>query len=253
MYLFQPERVNVPGQVTCIYIPPCIYFNHAPSQNQAVFLLTFTFHYVSISTLGNPTPSAVSIKFTFHYVSISTDCWLNRKSECVGLTFHYVSISTRSDVHGSVGECLFTFHYVSISTNSKEDNKRLLSIYIPLCIYFNLFPNKPNPFFTQFTFHYVSISTFTAHFISDIVTCIYIPLCTYFNRRNCCINSASSRIYIPLRIYFNLIVCDFLHLDFLFTFHYVSISTFLFDSIFLVGYLFTFHYVSISTLSQSWL
>ena len=138
MYLFQPERVNVPGQVTCIYIPPCIYFNHAPSQNQAVFLLTFTFHYVSISTLGNPTPSAVSIKFTFHYVSIST---------------------------------------------------------------------------------------FTAHFISDIVTCIYIPLCTYFNRRNCCINSASSRIYIPLRIYFNLIVCDFLHLDFLFTFHYVSIST----------------------------
>ena len=76
-----------------------------------------------------------------------------------------------------------------------------------------------------FTFHYVSISTFTAHFISDIVTCIYIPLCTYFNRRNCCINSASSRIYIPLRIYFNLIVCDFLHLDFLFTFHYVSIST----------------------------
>ena len=181
MYLFQPERVNVPGQVTCIYIPPCIYFNHAPSQNQAVFLLTFTFHYVSISTLGNPTPSAVSIKFTFHYVSIST--------------------------------------------NSKEDNKRLLSIYIPLCIYFNLFPNKPNPFFTQFTFHYVSISTFTAHFISDIVTCIYIPLCTYFNRRNCCINSASSRIYIPLRIYFNLIVCDFLHLDFLFTFHYVSIST----------------------------
>ena len=143
----------------------------------------------------------------------------------MGLTFHYVSISTRSDVHGSVGECLFTFHYVSISTNSKEDNKRLLSIYIPLCIYFNLFPNKPNPFFTQFTFHYVSISTFTAHFISDIVTCIYIPLCTYFNRRNCCINSASSRIYIPLRIYFNLIVCDFLHLDFLFTFHYVSIST----------------------------
>ena len=203
MYLFQPERVNVPGQVTCIYIPPCIYFNHAPSQNQAVFLLTFTFHYESISTLGNPTPSAVSIKFTFHYVSIST----------------------RSDVHGSVGECLFTFHYVSISTNSKEDNKRLLSIYIPLCIYFNLFPNKPNPFFTQFTFHYVSISTFTAHFISDIVTCIYIPLCTYFNRRNCCINSASSRIYIPLRIYFNLIVCDFLHLGYLFTFHYVSIST----------------------------
>ena len=202
MYLFQPERVNVPGQVTCIYIPPCIYFNHAPSQNQAVFLLTFTFHYVSISTLGNPTPSAVSIKFTFHYVSISTDCWLNRKSECVGLTFHYVSISTRSDVHGSVGECLFTFHYVSISTNSKEDNKRLLSIYIPLCIYFNLFPNKPNPFFTQFTFHYVSISTITpmvalvrplhlhstmylfqlfvlnAHIIYFI---IYIPLCIYFN------------------------------------------------------------------------
>ena len=229
MYLFQPERVNVPGQVTCIYIPPCIYFNHAPSQNQAVFLLTFTFHYVSISTLGNPTPSAVSIKFTFHYVSISTDCWLNRKSECVGLTFHYVSISTRSDVHGSVGECLFTFHYVSISTNSKEDNKRLLSIYIPLCIYFNLFPNKPNPFFTQFTFHYVSISTFTAHFISDIVTCIYIPLCTYFNRRNCCINSASSRIYIPLCIYFNYNANGGSGAPSSFTFHYVSISTFCFE------------------------
>ena len=158
-------------------------------------------------------------------------------------------ISTRSDVHGSVGECLFTFHYVSISTNSKEDNKRLLSIYIPLCIYFNLFPNKPNPFFTQFTFHYVSISTFTAHFISDIVTCIYIPLCTYFNRRNCCINSASSRIYIPLRIYFNLIVCDFLHLDFLFTFHYVSISTSCRSPFNSRNNVFTFHYVSISTIT----
>ncbi len=239
MYLFQPERVNVPGQVTCIYIPPCIYFNHAPSQNQAVFLLTFTFHYVSISTLGNPTPSAVSIKFTFHYVSISTDCWLNRKSECVGLTFHYVSISTRSDVHGSVGECLFTFHYVSISTNSKEDNKRLLSIYIPLCIYFNLFPNKPNPFFTQFTFHYVSISTFTAHFISDIVTCIYIPLPIMIR----CIP-----IYIPLCIYFNLRSLFIVHFLLVFTFHYVSISTG--ETVVSTPLLlaFTFHYVSISTI-----
>ena len=61
----------------------------------------------------------------------------------------------------------------------------------------------------------------------DFVTSneIYIPLCIYFNVSPCKIVSRIAMIYIPLCIYFNLYVDMLKDIDSLFTFHYVSIST----------------------------
>ena len=54
-------------------------------------------------------------------------------------------------------------------------------------------------------------------------------------------------IYIPLCIYFNKTNTRTVKSLMLFTFHYVSISTFMSDSTRSAGSKFTFHYVSIST------
>ena len=113
----------------------------------------------------------------------------------MGLTFHYVSISTRSDVHGSVGECLFTFHYkftfhyVSISTQMLNVISFRMSIYIPLCIYFN-YPRR--------LLHPAGIY-------------IYIPLCIYFNTTSASSMTPIIIIYIPLCIYFNMPMPDNVH------------------------------------------
>ena len=78
-----------------------------------------------------------------------------------------------------------------------------LIIYIPLCIYFNnickIFDNG--------------------------ITFIYIPLCIYFNFSVPFREYLLAKIYIPLCIYFNHSPTFILRIRFLFTFHYVSIST----------------------------
>ena len=118
IYLFQPRALSKSSRFFInIYIPLCIYFNHITICSY-IFTFLFTFHYVSISTLGNPTPSAVSIKFTFHYVSISTQRIRIAKTRVRTFTFHYVSISTTLTTNGTVLLSAFTFHYVSISTNT---------------------------------------------------------------------------------------------------------------------------------------
>ena len=146
---------------------------------------------------------------------------------------------------------VFTFHYVSISTvfGYSIDIHKVL-IYIPLCIYFNLF---------------ISFCRFN-------MNCIYIPLCIYFNIFllpiicNIRINLHSTmylfqpnpalfnyyqvkKIYIPLCIYFNAIWTKSLQVPSQFTFHYVSISTTRTGCWRCAVISFTFHYVSISTIS----
>ena len=100
-----------------------------------------------------------------------------------------------------------------------------LSIYIPLCIYFNYNANGGSGAPSSFTFHYVSISTFcferTYHILHHLHSTmylfqlhsrsfilisfiIYIPLCIYFNAFAPFLVSDVNNIYIPLCIYFNL-------------------------------------------------
>ena len=54
-------------------------------------------------------------------------------------------------------------------------------------------------------------------------------------------------IYIPLCIYFNDYIALTALITAIFTFHYVSISTFIPALVALISSVFTFHYVSIST------
>ena len=76
------------------------------------------------------------------------------------------------------------------------------SIYIPLCIYFNLAFQPTVLLCSRFTFHYVSISTFTQT-LCWLFTFIYIPLCIYFNLNQFTQKFTITVIYIPLCIYFN--------------------------------------------------
>ena len=98
---------------------------------------------------------------------------------------------------------LFTFHYVSISTCYPRMCFRKVFIYIPLCIYFNVFGSGKT--------------------LSAVK--IYIPLCIYFNDTHQAYLTISNDIYIPLCIYFNVKNIYFIREYDKFTFHYVSIST----------------------------
>ena len=53
MYLFQPARNMKYHMSSFIYIPLCIYFNLKLSSLDTIYTL-FTFHYVSISTMQDP-------------------------------------------------------------------------------------------------------------------------------------------------------------------------------------------------------
>ena len=98
-----------------------------------------------------------------------------------------------------------------------------------------------------FTFHYVSISTAYSYFLAvnlnylhstmylfqpssitklNPITLIYIPLCIYFNLPCQKFCKGLLLIYIPLCIYFNPANFAILASTALFTFHYVSISTY---------------------------
>ena len=128
-------------------------------------MISFTFHYVSISTLFGAITYLFHSLFTFHYVSISTYIhpvalyfrniyiplciYFNAdESQLItfchsSFTFHYVSISTilsmfdtASDVHLHSTMYLFQLDYDLTRVETTL-------IYIPLCIYFNLDLQKP--------------------------------------------------------------------------------------------------------------
>ncbi len=52
---------------------------------------------------------------------------------------------------------LFTFHYVSILIRTTSSLRAVISVYIPLCLYFNPFSSVSGCGCGWFTFHYVSI------------------------------------------------------------------------------------------------
>ena len=120
-------------------------------------------------------------------------------------------------------------------------------IYIPLCIYFNHPAGLISSQMNTFTFHYVSISTIVLlikHSMhNDLHSTMYL-----FQQEDVIDNRDSYTIYIPLCIYFNCRTRYSQRHSWWFTFHYVSISTFIAFSIKNFWYIFTFHYVSISTL-----
>ena len=80
---------------------------------------------------------------------------------------------------------------------------RVIFIYIPLCIYFNVLLLHSYMDVVTFTFHYVSISTRLHPEQPRYRTMIYIPLCIYFNQCPKELRADTTGIYIPLCIYFN--------------------------------------------------
>ena len=56
----------------------------------------FTFHYVSIKSMGKATAQGIKSAFTFHYVSIKSAYILHDKDVNVEFTFHYVSIKSNN-------------------------------------------------------------------------------------------------------------------------------------------------------------
>jgi len=104
-----------------------------------------------------------------------------------------------------------------------------VKIYIPLCPYFN---------------HEARIKADSEKFI-------YIPLCPYFNKRIEGRKLPLLCIYIPLCPYFNLLNIKTSSCSFIFTFHYVPISTEAVIYRFIILVVFTFHYVPISTGMES--
>ena len=146
-------------------------------------------------------------------------------TDWIQFTFHYVSISTASSAGPTIYNKKFTFHYVSISTTRTTDELSTDSIYIPLCIYFNIDKIDYAVDIPAFTFHYVSISTRSVTTFVYGCSHIYIPLCIYFNYTDSAHTASGythlhstmylfqrsvttfvygcSHIYIPLCIYFN--------------------------------------------------
>ena len=181
MYLFQLFRIQLSMYSIDIYIPLCIYFNHLQSR-RGKRQKTFTFHYVSISTISksNPRPVCSSIYIPLCIYFNLFKCMFSTATQA--FTFHYVSISTVLQIVCLILNCF---------------------IYIPLCIYFNCKENQQGQRKTKFTFHYVSISTpvigsgsswhlnlhstmylfqLIPHILqSFLIFLIYIPLCIYFN------------------------------------------------------------------------
>ena len=130
----------------------------------------------------------ISLSFTFHYVSISTHLvnmpyrtrlHLHSTMYLFQPAAHNNALTAHIDLHSTMylfqrntklaiihSAIRFTFHYVSISTNINISRKGRNFIYIPLCIYFNPELELINTSHNTFTFHYVSIST--------LISCIMI-------------------------------------------------------------------------------
>ena len=117
MYLFQPASGGGQLWELCIYIPLCIYFNPKDSTEVAENI-TFTFHYVSISTISSDSATVAEIHLhsTMYLFQHNNSVTIQLLS---AFTFHYVSISTTMRAAKQSIPFQFTFHYVSISTSLK--------------------------------------------------------------------------------------------------------------------------------------
>ena len=77
---------------------------------------SFTFHYVSISTIAGIEPAYQGPLFTFHYVSISTIMDFAQADQLVEIYIPLCIYFNCTNTTKIQAEYLFTFHYVSIST-----------------------------------------------------------------------------------------------------------------------------------------
>ena len=109
-------------------------------------------------------------------------------------TFHYVSILIISLKSSAFKSALFTFHYVSILIASSLRYLSSGPIYIPLCLYFNVYCHTIRSAMFVFTFHYVSIlmicsrrsslvsfSVFTFHYVSILIHPPHLFLFSFFS------------------------------------------------------------------------
>ena len=80
-----------------------------------------------------------------------------------------------------------------------------LYIYIPLCIYFNQSKIKEQNLFQTHLHSTMYLFQRQVVFFQYCYNIIYIPLCIYFNIVTCRHNLSAFIIYIPLCIYFNFI------------------------------------------------
>ena len=116
-------------------------------------------------------------------------------------TFHYASTLSKALVFFNVKTPEFTFHYASTLSGAPREERTSGLIYIPLCFYFILFPERVRMRLKHlhstmlllyqglsdrnahgkagFTFHYASTLSDNSLRWQDLRS-IYIPLCFYF-------------------------------------------------------------------------
>ena len=161
-------------------------------------------------------------------------------------TFHYVSISTRNAQRAaaSIMHLHSTMYLFQLATDIQFSV--FISIYIPLCIYFNDYSYVLTIDGTSFTFHYVSISTIlliisavaTLHLHSTMYLFQLQPLpaaslqqrylhsTMYLFQQSFRPHLSVAKFYLHSTMYlFQLAPVQRLNNVMLFTFHYVSIST----------------------------
>ena len=143
-----------------VYIPLCLYFNQDPP-----------------SWKGEVHKIYIPLCLYFNWEQFRDHADQGRE-----FTFHYVSILIYLRRIAYRRNKLFTFHYVSILIDTRQGSvQRSLSVYIPLCLYFNEIPQAFHNWPSSFTFHYVSILISRQLAVGMRNLSVYIPLCLYFN------------------------------------------------------------------------
>ena len=228
MYLFQRRLPLCSVMMNVIYIPLCIYFN----RYYYLFAKFFALIYIPLCIYFNKGHWFFRQRYTSIYIPLCIYFNIPEDHifrEVVSFTFHYVSISTCECINHSIYVILFTFHYVSISTLS--DN-----------------PIAASPFYlhsTMYLFQLFSVS----HRLS---VSWYLHSTMYLFQRprgslsSCIFTDLHSTMYLfqPVRRWVQFPPAS------LFTFHYVSISTYGVAVYTTNNNTFTFHYVSISTIFE---
>ena len=116
MYLLKQESDNPvlysrPNSHSTMYL-----LKQAPAEEPEPEEKVFTFHHVSIKTVGSGNEIFKIISFTFHHVSIKTGFGDSHIKVLTSFTFHHVSIKTRAENETQYRDIRFTFHHVSIKT-----------------------------------------------------------------------------------------------------------------------------------------
>ena len=139
--------------------------------------------------------------FTFHYASTLSKALVFFNVKTPEFTFHYASTLSEARYIKLGATFLFTFHYASTLSGAPREERTSGLIYIPLCFYFILFPERVRMRLKHlhstmlllyqglsdrnahgkagFTFHYASTLSDNSLRWQDLRS-IYIPLCFYF-------------------------------------------------------------------------